>query len=59
MIIGTALLGAGPSTFFAIVIPEIIEAVLDKEKICENDELNDKASALLNIIYTTGGIIWT
>eukprot|EP00347_Sterkiella_histriomuscorum_P004444 403360434 len=57
MIIGMILLGFACALIFVPLLPEIIDAVQDKEKLGENDELNDKASSLFNISYAIGCLI--
>lgn len=57
MIVGMVLLGLACSLIFVPLLPEIIDAVQDKENIGENDELNDKASSLFNIAYAIGCLI--
>jgi MFS family permease len=57
MIVGMILLGFACSLIFVPLLPEIISAVQDKEKIGENNELNDKASSVFNVSYATGCLI--
>eukprot|EP00347_Sterkiella_histriomuscorum_P005636 403355840 len=57
MIIGMVLLGFSCSLIFVPLLPEIIDAVQDKENIGENNELNDKASSLFNMSYAIGCLI--
>lgn len=49
-----AALGMSISFIFAPILPEIIEAVQEKERIGENSELNDRASGLYNFSYGVG-----
>ena len=57
MIIGMILLGFACALIFVPLLPEIIDAIQEKEKIGENNELNDKASSMFNISYALGCLI--
>ena len=54
MIVGMMLNGLSCSFIFTPLIPEIIEAVQEKENIDESMELNDKASGLYNTCSAIG-----
>ena len=57
MIAGISLLGFSCAFIFAPLLPEIIDAVQDKEEIGENQELNDKASGLFNSSFAIGCLL--
>ena len=54
MIAGMAALGLSMSFIFAPILPEIMDAVQEKEQIGENSQLNDRASGLYNVSYGIG-----
>ena len=54
---GMAVLGFSCAWIFVPLMPEIIEAVQDKEQIQENEDLNDKASGLFNFSYAIGCLV--
>jgi MFS family permease len=54
---GMALLGSACSFIFVPLLPEIINSVMDKEEIGENEELNDKGASVFNFSYALGCLI--
>ena len=54
---GISLLGVSVSLIFVPLLSEIIDAVLEKEGLGENNAVNDKASAVFNAAYATGCIV--
>jgi MFS family permease len=57
MLVGMVFLGFSCGFIFVPLLPEIIEAIQDKEGIGENEELNDKASGFFNASYAIGCLI--
>ncbi|CDW87636.1 permeases of the major facilitator superfamily [Stylonychia lemnae] len=56
MIVGMILLGFACPLIIVPLLPEIIDAVKEKEQIGENNELNDKASSFFNSSVAIGSL---
>ena len=57
MLVGMVMLGLSCALIFVPLLPEIIDAVQEKEDIGENDDLNDMASSMFNASYAIGCLI--
>lgn len=57
VISGVALLGYAMSFIFVPLLSEIIDAVKEKEKVPDSAILNDTASGMFNISYSTGCLL--